>query len=69
MSDEVDKDSVGNSAPPGVLDDAEACKGLDQEELTARVRKLNEDLEATRIPLHDVPVALVVERMTREKIA
>ncbi|CAN0058422.1 unnamed protein product, partial [Ectocarpus sp. 8 AP-2014] len=32
-------------------------------------RKLNEDLEATRIPLHDVPVALVVERITREKIA
>lgn len=38
MSEEGDKDGVGDSPPPGVLDDAEACKGLDQEELTARVR-------------------------------
>lgn len=38
MSEESDKDSVRDSPPPGVLDDAEACKGLDQAELTARVR-------------------------------
>lgn len=36
--------------------------------LTPR-RKMNEEMEATRIPLHDVPVALVVENMTREKMA
>ncbi len=32
-------------------------------------RKMNEEMEATRIPLHDVPVALVVESITREKMA
>lgn len=38
--------------------------------ITARSgRKMNEEMEATRIPLHDVPVALVVQEMTREKMA
>ncbi|CAM9306346.1 unnamed protein product [Hapterophycus canaliculatus] len=30
---------------------------------------MNQDLEATRIPLHDVPVVLVVESITRERVA
>lgn len=30
---------------------------------------MNEDLEATRIPLHDVPVALIVQEMTKENMA
>lgn len=32
-------------------------------------RKMNDELEATRVPLHHVPVALVVENITREKMA
>lgn len=32
-------------------------------------RKMNDELEATRIPLHHVPVAMVVENITREKMA
>lgn len=32
-------------------------------------RKMTDKMEATRIPLHHVPVALVVENITREKMA
>lgn len=30
---------------------------------------MNDDLEATQIPLHDVPVGLVVQALAREKTA
>lgn len=30
---------------------------------------MNDEQEATRIPLHNVPVAMVVENITREKMA
>lgn len=32
-------------------------------------RKINDDLEATQIPLHDVPVGMVVQALAREKAA
>eukprot|EP00903_Cladosiphon_okamuranus_P013628 g12692.t1 len=67
MSEGDDKE--GDTALTDVLSAAEACKEVNQEELLNRVRKMNEELEATRIPLHHVPVAVVVENITREKIA
>lgn len=67
MSEGGDREGDTTSVP--ILSDADACKELDQEDLLSRVRKMNDELQATRIPLHHVPVALVVENITREKMA